>query len=240
MPRSLLQLISIFLVGIAGGIFGAQILWPLFIERPLFYKYRLSQNPTYVTEVKEITVQENVALQDAIDRVRKTVVVVESVSSEGQVSRGSGFILTSDGFVVTVNELLPQGGKFAFFVDGEKVSYQVLKRDPQANLVLIKLDKSGLTTVRFADFDGLRIGQHIFLAGAELMPEEGVMNFIVNEGIIRNKNRQKIETTIFESSTVRGAPVFDIDGNLIGLSVLDRSGRVSVIPAPTIKFFAGF
>ena len=110
MRHFITQILGIFLIGLIGGIFGSQVVWPLLVERPLFYKYNLPQTPTYVTETKEITVQENIALQDAVEKVRKTAVAVRSRDLAGNVRQGSGFVLTSDGLILTLNELLPQGG----------------------------------------------------------------------------------------------------------------------------------
>ena len=75
--KQLGALLVIFFFGIAGGIFGSQIVWPLFVERPLFYQYRLNQAPTYINETKEIVVQENTALTEAIEKVKKAVVGIQ-------------------------------------------------------------------------------------------------------------------------------------------------------------------
>ena len=128
MLKNLFKIVGIFILGIGGGIFADQILWPYFIERPLFHQYRLEQSPVYLTERKEVTIQENVALKNAIERVEKTVVGVRSVKKDGKILESSGLIITSDGLVITLAEIVPQGSTFGFFVDGEKVNFQILKR----------------------------------------------------------------------------------------------------------------
>jgi S1-C subfamily serine protease len=235
------QFITIFSVGILGGIFGSQILWPLLVERPLFYKYRLEQAPTYVTEKNEIVVQENVALTQAIDKVRKTLVGIRAVTPAGKVILGSGLILTSDGFVVTLNDLLPGGADVSFVIDGEKVPYEILKRDTQNNLALVKLQKSGLSTLGFADLQTIKLGQRVFFAAIVAnRGKEFSWALLTNEGVVRTISEEAIETNIFEDSLVRGSPLFTIDGQIIGLNILDREGRVVVIPNTLIRQFAGF
>lgn len=91
-----------------------RFLWPYLIERPLFYKYRLEQSPVYVTERKEVTIEENTALQDAVEKTEKIVVGVKTKLNSGKVLEGSGFIVTADGLIVTLNELVPQGSVFTF------------------------------------------------------------------------------------------------------------------------------
>ena len=107
--KTLLKILAIFILGIFGGIFADQILWPYFVEKPLFYQYRLEKNPIYVTEKKEIRIQENTALTDAIEKVEKAVIGVRTKTGSGKFLAGSGLILTSDGLVVTLADLVPQG-----------------------------------------------------------------------------------------------------------------------------------
>ena len=100
MVKNILKIIIIFIIGTIGGIFADQILWPYFIERPLFYEYRLEQAPVYVTESKEFFIQENAALKNAIEKVEKTVVGVRTTTKTGIFLEGSGLILTFDGLVI--------------------------------------------------------------------------------------------------------------------------------------------
>ena len=78
MSKKLLIIIGVFIVGIVGGIFADQILWPYFVEKPLFYEYGLEKNPVYLTETKQIYIQENTALVDAIEKVEKTVIGIKT------------------------------------------------------------------------------------------------------------------------------------------------------------------
>lgn len=238
--KQLGALLVIFFFGIAGGIFGSQIVWPLFVERPLFYQYRLNQAPTYINETKEIVVQENTALTEAIEKVKKAVVGVQSINPAGKITFGSGLILTSDGRAVTLNNLVPAGFQPRIVAMGREVKYQVLKRDVQMNLALIKLEGNGFFTVGFAD--SLKLGTRVFLAANAVsffvdgQPQE---QFIVNEGVIRVFNNDEVQTTIADKKEVKGSPLFDIQGNLVGLNDVDSTGRVVAIPAQKIREFAG-
>ncbi|MBI2041460.1 MAG: hypothetical protein HYT20_00385 [Candidatus Nealsonbacteria bacterium] len=49
-----------------------------------------------------------------------------------------------------------------------------------------------------------------------------------------------IQTSIFEKSILNGSPLFNIEGNVVGLSFLDSQGRVFVVPASKIRQFIGF
>ncbi len=235
MKKNILRILGIFVLGTFGGIFADQILWPYFIERPLFYQYRLEQSPVYVTERKEITVEENVALQGAIERSEKIVVGVRAEKKSGEVLEGSGFIITSDGLIVTLNNLLPYNSEFNFFVDGKSVAYQVLKRDPENNLVLVKLEKNNLPTLAFADFGKTKLGERVFLVGA-IFQKEGVKK-VVNEGIIKDFEEDFIETSIIDKIDLKGSPLFNISGEILGINTVNSAGEVVAIPVSKIKQF---
>ena len=238
MRKTLFKILGIFILGIFGGIFADQILWPYFIERPLFYQYRLEKAPIYLTEKKEIVIQENVALKNAIEKVEKVVIGVKTKTKQGKTLEGSGLILTSDGLVVTLASLVPQGSTFSFFVEGKTAPFQILKRDLKENLALIKIEGSNLSTVSFANFEKLKLGERVFLVGVIFEKEE--IKKIVNEGIVKSFDDNSIETNIFEKETLSGSPLFDIEGNVLGLNQIDSEGKIISIPIPKIKSSSGF
>jgi len=258
MLKNILKILSVFILGVGGGIFADQILWPYFVERPLFYQYRLEQSPVYLTERKEIYIQENVALKNAIERVEKVVIGVRAETKAGKILEGSGLILTADGLVITLAELVPRGSVFNFFVDGEQVSFQILKRDLKENLALIKLEKTNLPTVGFANLEKLKLGERVFLVGVIFKNQKITLpGFVVNEGIVTSFDQNSfaepsahltprpalqgsaIETNIFEKSTLAGSPLFDIEGKVLGLNTIDKDGKVITIPISRIRTFAG-
>ena len=237
MLKNIFKIIVVFVFGMAGGIFADQILWPYFIERPLFYKYRLEQAPINVTEIKEITITENIALKEAVEKVKNVVVGIQA-ETKGKVLGGSGFVVTSDGLMITLAELVPSGSDFQFFVDGEQPSFQIIKRDPKNNLALIKLEKSNLQTCGFGSLDKVKLGERVFLVG--VIFEEDIPQKMVDEGIVKYFDSNSIHTNISEKSTIAGSPLFDIEGNLLGVNTIDRQGETAVIPISKIREFIGF
>lgn len=237
MLRVTLKVLAIFLLGTMGGIFADQILWPYIIERPLFYEYRLEQSPIYVTERREVTIEENVALQNAIEKVEKVVIGVRTKTGTGITLEGSGLIVTSDGLLVTLADLVPRGSSFSFFVDGKAAPFQILKRDLEKNLALIKIEKTNLPTLSFASFERIKLGERVFLVG--ILFKENAFQKIVNEGIIKTFNENSIETTISEEKGAHGSPLFDIEGNVLGLSEIDKERQVSAVPVTHIRDFIG-
>ena len=235
--KKILKILAIFLIGIFGGIFGSQILWPYFVQRPLFYQFPTTQiNPIQVIERKEI-IQENVALKNAIEKVEKVVVGVKTETQKGKVIEGSGFIITSDGLIVTLAELVPQGGKFNFFIEGERVRYQILKRDLKGNLALVKVAKTNLPTVSFANLEKLKLGERVFLVGKVFNQEQ--VETSVNEGIVKYFNQDLIETNISEKKNLAGSVLFDIEGNILGINIIEAEQKVISLPVSKIRIFTG-
>jgi S1-C subfamily serine protease len=237
MLKNIFKIIFIFILGMVGGIFANQIFWPYFVERPLFYQYGLEKSPTYITETKEIIIQENIALKDALEKVKKTVAGVRTQTKTGKVLEGSGFIVTSDGLMVTLAELVPQGSDFTFFIDNEPVSSQILKRDLKENLALIKISDSVLTTASFARLEKLKMGERVFLIGVTF--ENEIPSKLVNEGIVKSFDENFIQTNILESSLFAGSPLFNIEGEVLGINTIDSEGRVIAIPISKIREFVG-
>jgi len=236
MLKNVLKIIAVFIIGTVGGIFADQILWPYFIERPLFYQYRLEQSPIYVTERKEIIIQENTALIGAIEKVEKTVVGIRLESKLGKILEGSGLIVTSDGLVITLADLVPSGWEIDLFLDERKVSAKVLQR--KNDLVLLKIEETNLPTPGFADFERIKLGERVFLVG--VIFENKIPQKTVNEGIIKTFNEDILQTSIFEVSTLEGSSLFNIKGQLVGLNTVDKYGRVSAISIKKIRDFLQF
>ena len=220
------KILMIFGIGILGGLFGARVIWPY-----------LSERPVHITETNEIFIQENTALKDAIEKVEKTVVGIETKTKE-DIIHGSGLILTSDGLIITLADLVPQGANITLYIEGEKTPFQILRRDSKNNLALVKVEKDNLPTVGFASYDRLRLGERVFLVGS--LFEKVKIKKEVNEGIIKYFDEEFIRTNIFERISLVGGSLFNIEGELLGLVITDVWGRVSAIPVTVVKTFAGF
>lgn len=230
MKKNILKLIAIFLIGMAGGIFADQIFWPYFVEKPLFSQYRLEQSPVYVNETREVIVRENTALTSAIEKAEKSVV--------GVGNQGSGLIVTSDGLIVTLAELALRNSVQVYLGGDEPVEAQVLKRDSENNLALLKIKSGNLPTVGFAAVDKLKIGERVFLLGF-LNGLEGLRT-AANEGAVRIINDKTIITNIQEEKKMKGSVLFNIGGEALGINEIGADGKVSSISIKVVKELIGF
>ena len=233
MIKQILKFTLIVAAAAAVGIYANQILWPRYVQQPLMRQFKLEQAPIQVVDRQQTTIVENTALVAAIDLVAKTEVVIKSTAAKGASVSGAGLVLTSDGLAVAAANLLPPGGKFALFTASKSVDFEITKRDQALGLVLVKIKDQDLSTSSFYPLENLKIGTRVFLLG-----NSGDKNF-ANEGVVRSFDDTAIQTTIIEKSVATGSPVFDIEGNILGLATVDKSGWVSVIPISKIKELAG-
>ena len=236
MWKNIFKIIFIFIIGMVGGIFADQIFWPYFVERPLFYQYRLEKTPIYVTERKEIHIQENLALTDSIEKVKDSVVFVRSKSKTGKILEGSGLILTSDGLILTLSDLVPQNYEIKIFLEGKEFTPKVLQR--KNNLALLKIEEKNLKTISFADFEKTKLGEMVFLLG--VVSEDNLQKMVVNEGIIKTFDENSIPTNISENKLLQGSSLFNIEGELLGLNTIDKEGKIMAISIKEIRVFIGF
>ncbi len=235
--KNILKIALFFLAGMVGGIFAEQILWPYLIERPLLYQYKIEQNPIYLTERKQTIIQENTALTEAIGKVADTIIGVKTQTKDGQVLMGSGLIVTADGLIVTLADLVPQGSSFSFFVEGKATSFQILKRDLKANLALIKVEKTDLPSITFADVAKTVLGERVFLVAAVF--NETTTTAIVDEGIISSFKADLTQTNISGNKSLAGSILFNIQAEALGINTIDDNGKVRAIPVDIIKTFIG-
>lgn len=240
MTKRILQVLSIFIIGAVGGIAAEQIFWPYFVERPLFYKYHLGPASIFVTEKKEVVIRENEAITDAIERAGQATIGIKTLTKDKKIIEGSGLILTADGLAVTLASLVPSGSKSVFYRGRDftpiAAGYEIVKLDVKQNLALIKLGEKNLTTLGFAS-SLPKLGENVFLAGLTFAGEQ--LQKTANQGIVRRCDENLILTNISENAFLAGSPVFNIKGDVVGLSMLDKEGKITAIPIAKVKDFAG-
>ncbi len=237
MIKRILLIISLFAIAMVGGIFATQSVWPYFVERPLIDKYKLEAAPVYLTEIKEVYIQENTALINAIEKIERSIVAVRTTTPAGRTLEGSGLVVTSDGLIVTPADLVPQGSDFVFYVERRPLPYQVLKRDVENNLALVKLSDSLLQTTGFGRLDDLKAGERVFLLGKIFFDDEIIKS--ANEGIVKRFDDNLIYTNMLEDQILSGSPLFNIRGEVLGLTLVDKQGQVRAVPISIIREFIG-
>ncbi len=241
MIKKYLQFLLFIILGLTGGMLWQSLFLPYMVRHSAFqdlsFVKDFKQRNVILFPQEKITIQENQALSQAVEKVEKTVVAVRAKTKSGTI-QGSGMILTNDGLAITLAELVPRDSSVSFWVDGRQIDFEILKRDYYENLALIKLDKTGLSAMGFANVEDIRKGQAVFLVGnifSENRPKK-----IVNSGIVKYFDTNFIKTNIVEEQSLKGSILFDIQGNILGINTIGIDGEVIAIPISQVQSFSSF
>ena len=168
------------------------------------------------------------------------------VPKERQTSAlGSGFIISKDGIVVTNNHVIQDAEDIIVRVNGDKeYKAKVIGSDPLSDIAILKLDTNdNFVPVEFGNSDKARIGDWVIAIGNPFG-----LGGTVTSGIISARNRSiglsryedYIQTDASINSGNSGGPLFDINGDVIGINtaILGRSGSIGIgfaIPSNSAK-----
>lgn len=158
--------------------------------------------PTTQTTVSKAANELSTA--DLVKLAEPSIVRIETNSGVG-----TGFVVDPDGYILTNNHVITTSrGSIANGIrvtlsDGSVVTATVVGADPKSDLALIKIDKTGLKALPFADLSNVEIGQDVVAIGyaLDLGGGEGP-SFSVTRGIVSQKNRAISETS---TSSILGA-----------------------------------
>lgn len=226
----------VFLVGgVAGIIFGQLIVPWLTNFRPfsaIGWLGHIKDGTTIINRTEKIYLTQDLAYQEAIDRVANSVVAVRAQLNKKVLAQASGFILTSDGLIVTANSVVPKStGQILVVRDNKESEAELLGQDKENGLALLKLSETNLPVVNFGDPGNLKLGEMVFLVGAGTSNE--TFTKFVNVGFI--KKLEPLTLTISESPSASGSPLINIKGEVLGLNLVDKDGEIKVVLAEKIK-----
>jgi len=158
---------------------------------------------------------------------------------------GSGFIIDEKGIVVTNNHVIQDAEDIIVRVNGdEEYKAKVIGADPLSDIAVLQLEtKDKFIPVSFGDSDKARIGDWVIAIGNPFG-----LGGTVTSGIISARNRSiglsryedYIQTDASINSGNSGGPLFDMNGDVIGINtaILGRNGSIGIgfsIPANSAK-----
>jgi putative serine protease PepD len=161
------------------------------------------------------------------------VVVQLQVQGRTSAGEGSGFVISSDGLIVTNNHVVAdaaQGGQItAVFQDGKRAKASIVGRDPNSDVAVVKAQGvSGLPVAELGRSDDLKVGQAVVAVGS---PFE--LSGTVTSGIVSSLHRptraggergdqatvmDAIQTDAAINPGNSGGPLVDLQGRVIGIN----------------------
>jgi serine protease Do len=138
-------------------------------------------------------------------------------------SLGSGFIIDPSGFIVTNNHVIENADQITVTLDdGTNLPAKLIGRDVKTDLALLKVNpKKPLPATHFGDSDTARIGDWVIAIG-----DPFGIGSTVTAGIVSARNRDIsagpyddfIQTDAPINRGNSGGPLFDMDGNVVGIN----------------------
>ena len=195
------------------------------------------------------TTQEEIYVE-LYKRVNPAVVSVYMTSGSG-----SGFVIDPDGYIVTNNHVIAEGGPITvYFSNGEVKDATLVGTDTQADIALLKVDAAPgeLTAVPLGDSDALEVGQSVVAIGSPFGLDNTMTTGIVSA---LSRSMPADETGLTGTYTIpnviqtdaainpgnSGGPLFNLAGEVIGVNtaiespVRANSGVGFAVPSNVVK-----
>jgi serine protease Do len=141
---------------------------------------------------------------------------------------GSGFILTSDGVIMT-NAHVVEGADevIVTLTDKREFKAKILGADKRSDVAVVKIEATGLPAVKVGDVNRLRVGEWVMAIGSPF----GLEN-TVTAGIVSAKQRDTgdflpfIQTDVAINPGNSGGPLINMRGEVVGINsqIYSRSG----------------
>jgi putative serine protease PepD len=173
------------------------------------------------------------SLAGVVAKVQPSVVTIK-ITTDGGYSLGSGFIISSDGYVITNDHVITGGSGPAeiTFSDASTSSATLVGTDPESDVAVLKLARTGLPAVTFGDSDRVAVGDPVLAFGSPL-----ALDNTVTYGIVSAVNRPieagdpggparyyaAIQTDAAINHGNSGGPLVDAGGRVIGVDAVIKS-----------------
>ncbi len=145
-------------------------------------------------------------------------------------SLGSGFIISSDGYIMTNAHVVDHAEKITVrLTDKREFSAKVIGADSRTDVALLKIEAKGLPTVKLGDPNKLKVGEWVVAIGSPFGFDNSV-----TAGIVSAKGRSLpqdnlvpfIQTDVAINPGNSGGPLFNMDEEVVGINsqIYTRSG----------------
>jgi serine protease Do len=165
----------------------------------------------------------------------------EKGTKKQDVGGGSGFIISSDGLILTNKHVVSDtGADYTVLTnDGKKYDAKILARDPVQDLAVIKIDAADLPVVALGNSDSIKLGQTAIAIGNAL----GEFRNTVSVGSISGLSRsvtasggsfgsEVLQNVIQTDAAINpgnsGGPLLNLKGEVIGINTAMASGAQNI------------
>ncbi len=167
------------------------------------------------------------------------------VSVKAQMSRGTGVVLTKDGYIVTCNHVLA-GCNAVKIGQGEKTfNAKIVGTDPYNDLALLKAEIGEFTPIEMGDSEKLSVGQYVLAIANPFNRQQptattGIVTSV--NSTLRGWRGTQMENIIATDAQLNpgfsGGPLVDVEGRIIGINTAYVWQRGIAIPINKVKAVA--
>lgn len=155
----------------------------------------------------------------------------QQLPQQPQIAGGSGFFVSSDGYIVTNYHVVKDASKITIVLnDGREFPASVSGSDPRTDLAVLKINETNLPYLSFGDSDELEVGEWVVAIGSPCALESSL-----TVGVVSAKGRQDLGITSLEDFIQTdaainpgnsGGPLLNMNGHVIGVNtaILSRTG----------------
>ena len=195
-------------------------------------------NPQSVDIRSGVTISEDSAIVQAAARAKPAVVSVVT-EQEPQLQSGSGYFVTSDGYIVTNVNVIAGASSMTVLVSGDAKLHQarLIDYDCQTAGAVLKIDQvSGLPTLAFGDPSAVVSGQVLVAVAGPLQGSavtRGIVSALHRDATISDPAAPdqsiQISDTIQTDATIdagtAGGPMLNVGGQVIGIAMPGAAGE---------------
>jgi S1-C subfamily serine protease len=242
----LINLGLMFILGGIGGVLGSQLLFPwlagISFLRNIDWVRQAGEGTTVINRTEQVLITENEALTDAISKGSAIVVGIISEQTEKTVARkkitlekpeilaqGTGFVVSSDGLIVTAQNLIPESAqKIVVVANGIQIPAEIKKIDKNSGVAVLKINENNLPVLAFSE-SAPKLGEQMFLIGVRSSDFNKFVDVAIAKQISPSLD------IIFGDKDIAGSPIFNLKGEIVGLNWADSGGLAKITPATEVK-----
>ncbi|HRW58087.1 MAG TPA: DegQ family serine endoprotease [Chlamydiales bacterium] len=147
----------------------------------------------------------------------------ENTPQRQQIASGSGFIISSDGYIITNNHVIQNANEITVTTNnGKEYPAKLIGSDPRTDIAVIKVDETDLPYLKFGNSNTLEIGEWVIAIGSPFQ-----LQSTLTVGVVSAKGRNNLRITDYEDFIQTdaainpgnsGGPLLNLKGEVIGIN----------------------